>query len=194
MAKRKAKKIKTGPLTERRQRAVITPLRYDGSRMPTPYISTILPGNDRAIRVRMVAASKAYTVACQVAAAAGVDSPPLSDWKTLEQWSNNEHIKIIQDKGTTVMIERSVVEALGVEWGEQSDYLMHEDIRRYIAATSHQIFELVLEDGRHCHTCRHSHFPNKKRVGLFYGKNYGQSGLSAAIPAGYYPTTVRAKS
>lgn len=69
--KPRAKKVKAGPLTVARKRAVITPLKYDGSRMPKPYISTIIPGSDRAVKVRLIAMSKAYTVACQLAAAAG---------------------------------------------------------------------------------------------------------------------------
>lgn len=112
--KPRAKKVKAGPLTVARKRAVITPLKYDGSRMPKPYISTILNDADRATKVRMISMSKPYVVACQMAAAAGVDSPSLATWDVLEQWSNHDQIKVVQEAGHTAMIERSAVEALVV--------------------------------------------------------------------------------
>lgn len=192
MAKRKAKKSRM-PKTVARRRAVIIQREYSTTNRPKQYVCAVMSDSRRAKMVEVIVMSKPYRVACELANAAGRQSPDLTDREVFRQWTQqvDDVLKIVQVHGVTAFIERSVIEAMGYEWGHQADYLMHEDIRQYVAWCNHQIFELRLDDGRHCSTCRHSHYPKQRTVGFFYGLDHNASGLNAAIPDGYYKTTLK---
>lgn len=106
MAKRKAKKHQ--PKTVARQRAVVTQQNYSGANKPPLYVADITPESSRAALINRMVQTDAFQVACQIAGAAGHQSPDLTDISVRKQWLDTlqADYRILQQDGVQLVSDK----------------------------------------------------------------------------------------